>query len=100
MPSLPLKTPRHAHRDAQYDFLTLAGWDDPAREEENIDFLRGTFAEIEPYTIGFYGNHMVESDNPRARSAFRGNYDRLVEIKNKYDPKNLFRLNANVKPTV
>ncbi len=90
----------YAHRDAQYDFLTLAGWDDPAREEENIDFLRGTFAEIEPYTIGFYGNHMVESDNPRARSAFRGNYDRLVEIKNKYDPKNLFRLNANVKPTV
>ncbi len=90
----------YVHRDARYDFLTLAGWSDPARSEENIGFLRGTYEEVEPYMIGFYSNHMVDSDNPRARSAFRGNYDRLVEVKNKYDPKNLFQLNANVKPTV
>src|ERR671915_2270635 len=36
----------------------------------------------------------------RVRSAFSNNYERLVEIKNKYDPKNLFRVNHNIKPTV
>lgn len=90
----------YVHRDARFDFLTLAGWTNPERSEDNIKYLRGTFDLIEPHTIGFYSNHMVDSDQPRARSAYRSNYDRLVQLKNKYDPTNLFRLNANVQPTI
>ena len=90
----------YAHRDARYDFLALSGWDDPARSEENVGALRKVFKAVEPYTTGFYSNHMVDSDNPRARQAFRHNYDRLEGLKNQYDPTNLFQLNANIKPTV
>ena len=90
----------YAHRDARYDFLALSGWDDPDRSERNIADLRKIFKAVEPYTSGFYSNHMVDSDNPRARQAFRHNYDRLVGLKNTYDPTNLFQMNANIKPTV
>ena len=55
---------------------------------------------MEPHTIGFYSNHMVDSDEPRIKQTFRDNYDQLVKLKNKYDPSNLFHLNPNVKPTV
>ena len=52
------------------------------------------------YTVGFYSNRVVDSDQPQIQRTFRGNHDRLVELKNKYDPSNFFRLNANIKPTV
>ncbi len=90
----------YVHRDARFDFLTLAGWTNPERSEENIKYLRDTYELVAPHAIGFYSNHMVDSDLPRARSAFRSNYDRLVQVKNQYDPTNLFHLNANIKPTI
>ncbi len=90
----------YVHRDAKYDFVILSGWDDPTFEKQNIAWLKEAYVEIEPHTIGFYSNHMVDSDEPRVQRAFRSNYDRLVQLKNKYDPDNLFHLNANVKPTV
>jgi len=90
----------YVHRDARYDSVILSGWDNPAYNDQNIKWLKDSFAEMEPYTIGFYSNHMVDSDEPRVKRAFRSNYDRLVTLKNKYDPANLFHLNPNVKPTV
>jgi FAD/FMN-containing dehydrogenase len=90
----------YAHRDAKHDVLILSGWDDPAYTEQNIAWLRAGYDAIEPYTIGFYSNHMVDSDTSQTNRAFRVNYKRLVTLKNEYDPGNLFHLNANVKPTV
>ena len=89
----------YVHRDARYDSVILSAWDDPSFNESNIGWLKDSFTEMEPYTIGFYSNHMVESDEPKVKRTFRGNYDRLVSLKNKYDPANLFHLNPNVKPT-
>lgn len=48
---------------------------------------------------GSYVNFITETEG-RERAAFGANYDRLVEVKNTYDPTNLFRLNQNVRPTV
>jgi len=91
----------YVHRDARYDSVILSGWDDPAYSEQNIKWLKDSYAAaMEPYTIGFYSNHMVDSDQPMLKRTFRSNYDRLVAVKNKYDPTNLFHLNPNVKPTV
>jgi len=45
-------------------------------------------------------NFMMEEGQERVQAAYRGNYDRLVEIKSKYDPKNLFRVNQNLRPAV
>jgi hypothetical protein len=90
----------YVHRDAKHDVLILSGWEDPAYTEQNIAWLREGYSAIEPYTIGFYSNHMVDSDQPKSKLAFRSNYKRLVKVKNEYDPENLFHLNANVRPTV
>jgi FAD/FMN-containing dehydrogenase len=89
----------YAHRDARFDSVLMSAWEDPARNEENIAWLRKVYAQMEPSVIGYYMNHMVDSDAPKARLAFRDNYDRLVSVKNRYDPDNLFQLNANVKPS-
>ena len=43
---------------------------------------------------------MMEEGDERVKATYRGNYDRLVEVKNRYDPDNLFRRNQNIKPTV
>jgi FAD/FMN-containing dehydrogenase len=87
------------HRDARHDVLILSGWTNPDYSEQNIAWLRESYAAIKPYTIGFYSNHMVDSDESMESRTYRGNYDRLVLLKNKFDPTNLFHLNANIKPT-
>ncbi len=48
---------------------------------------------------GSYVNYLEDEADPRAREAYGPNYERLVALKNKYDPTNFFRLNANIKPT-
>ena len=61
--------------------------------------VRSDWAILEPYTHGFYVN--LNDDNEKKTHANYGqNYQRLVAAKNKYDPTNLLRLNANIKPTV
>ena len=54
-----------------------------------------------PFTNGFYVNNMMGDEGQKDVNANYGvNYERLVALKNEYDPTNLFRLNANVEPTV
>ncbi len=57
------------------------------------------YAAMEPHFAGFYTN-LNEDDEKKTWGNYGENYPRLVEIKNKYDPTNLFRLNANIKPGV
>ncbi|MGI9341785.1 MAG: FAD-binding oxidoreductase [Gammaproteobacteria bacterium] len=90
----------YVHRDARYDSVILSAWDNAEFNDQNIGWLKDAYTDMEPYTIGFYSNHMVDSDEPKLKRTFRGNYDRLVALKNRYDPTNLFHLNPNVKPTV
>ena len=89
------------HRDAAGNLLVITNWafgDDPT---EHIGWTRRYWATLEPFTQGFYTNDM----GPDLTAATinrndRENYPRLVRIKNEYDSGNLFRLNANVQPTV
>ena len=88
----------YAHRDANYDSVAMSAWTNPEFNETNIGWLRDTYEGMEPHTIGFYSNHMVASDEPKVMRTFRDNFDRLVALKNQYDPNNLFQLNPNVRP--
>ena len=63
---------------------------------ETIKDLKVWWAVLEPHTTGYYAN--LEQDASRAQKNFGPNYDRLVAVKTQYDPGNLFRLNANIKP--
>jgi FAD/FMN-containing dehydrogenase len=74
-------------------------WTEPAEDKQRIAELRRRWALVEPHTGGFYAN-LREETASRTEKNFGPNYDRLVALKNAYDPMNLFRLNANVKPTV
>ena len=90
-------------REAPFLFSVDAVWDDPAQNDEVIAYSRRYLAEMEPYsTGGMYVNFagLGEEGEDLVKSAYGANYDRLVALKNKYDPTNLFRLNQNIKPTV
>ena len=88
------------HRDVMGNLLSGVGWrhgDDPS---EHIRWIKSFWTRVEPFTHGFYTNDLeVDATAASVNATYRGNYDRLVQIKNKYDPANLFRLNANVQPT-
>jgi hypothetical protein len=92
------------HRDAVRSLLVDADWNDPHDErarDAGMQWARDTWHKLEPFTDGFYVNTMA-GDDPRARvrSTYGGNYPRLVQLKAKYDPTNLFHLNANVPPSM
>lgn len=87
------------HREAQTMLGVFAIWQDPARDDEVIGALREWYAAIEPHTGGFYPNINLDMGD-KAQRNYGPNYARLVALKNRYDPMNLFRLNSNVAPTV
>jgi FAD/FMN-containing dehydrogenase len=90
----------YPHRNAAYSFGIWAGWSDPDRDDELIDWTRDFYEDMEPYaTGGMYANYLDRDDDDRVAKAFAQNYERLVELKNEWDPENLFRLNQNVEPT-
>lgn len=90
-----------SHRDSVGNLLGIVDWAYGSDPAEHIAYMRSYWAEIEKFSQGFYANDINEDTSAAAINAnYRGNYDRLVQLKNKYDPTNLFRLNANVAPTV
>jgi hypothetical protein len=88
------------HREANHSLVISGFWDQPADREPSMQWARTTWHAVEPMTNGFYVNE-VSNENPerRVRANYGANYDRLVALKNKYDPGNLFSMNANIKPT-
>ncbi len=87
------------HRDPQHSLLLQAIWEDPAQAGSAMEWGRSTWRAVESHTDGFYVNTVSEDDpQARVRSTYGDNYPRLVALKKKYDPSNLFRRNANIDP--
>jgi len=88
-----------AHRDALANMMAMAGWrhgDDPA---QHMQSTRQYWSKLERFTRGFYVNDIAREATPTdVNQNYRDNYEKLVALKTKYDPTNLFRLNANVQP--
>jgi len=89
-----------AQRAADCNVFVFTRWDDPALSPAVSEWTRGAWAKIEPHTRGFYVNEFGEGDAARLSTAYGANFERLVALKTKVDPNNLFRLNANVAPKV
>lgn len=87
-------------RGNKWDFNVMSQWIDPAESSQHIAWTRELWGRIEPLISGTaYVNHIAGDDSSRKiRASFGENYDRLVALKQQYDPTNLFRLNPNVKP--
>jgi len=87
--------------DAAFCLNAAATWTEASESQRNIAWAREFSAAIEPCSItGAYVNFLGEEGQERTRSAYSESYDRLVALKNAYDPNNSFRLNQNIKPTV
>jgi len=78
-----------------------ARWEKAEEDEQCISWAREFFNETAQYATGsVYVNFLTQEEVNRVAAAYGQNYDRLVQVKNKYDPKNLFRMNQNIKPSV
>ena len=86
-------------RDAQFVLNVHGRWDDPANDAKCIGWARELFKAAAPFAAGgAYVNFLTQDEQDRVKAAYGANYDRLVRLKNKYDPSNLFQLNANIRP--
>jgi FAD/FMN-containing dehydrogenase len=86
-----------AGRDARYSFHILAGWINSADDDAVMSWARGFHdAMREHATGGVYVNLLAEDEPSRVPAAYGGNYERLRELKRKWDPDNLFRANHNI----
>jgi hypothetical protein len=87
------------HRDAAYDLLITSLWTEPTEAELHIRWTRELWEAMQPFsTGGTYVNYLDEG-SPATAAYGAAKYERLVALKNRYDPTNLFRLNVNVQPT-
>ncbi len=87
-------------RGASHTLLAFAFWKIPGDgAEASTAWVRGAWTQLEPHTRGNYIN-LASTDDREARvhAAYGDNYPRLAALKKRYDPANLFRLNANIKP--
>lgn len=89
------------HRETGYNMLIPTVWLDPAETEANIEWTRETVEALKPYFAGRrWLNYLGDDDGEDAiRAAYGPNYDRLLEVKRRYDPENVFHLNHNVDPS-
>jgi FAD/FMN-containing dehydrogenase len=89
----------YAHRDARFVMNVHCRWMDAADDERCIAWARDYFKASAPFANGgVYVNFMPGDEGERVRNAYGVNYDRLVQVKRKYDPDNLFRVNQNIRP--
>jgi FAD/FMN-containing dehydrogenase len=89
----------YAQRDAAYVMNVHTRWEKPDQDRTCIGWAREMFEAMKPFaTGGVYVNFMPDDESERVEAAYGPNYKRLAELKLRFDPDNLFRLNQNIKP--
>jgi FAD/FMN-containing dehydrogenase len=88
-----------SYRDAVWASVIVGVDPDPANKEKISAWAKDYWTALHPYSAGgAYVNFMMEEGDDRIRATYGKNYDRLAKIKKRYDPRNLFRVNQNIKP--
>ncbi|WP_274476003.1 FAD-binding oxidoreductase [Mangrovimonas aestuarii] len=88
-----------AYRGAKYAGVIVGVDPDPANAEKITNWCKDYWEALHPYSSGgAYSNFMMDEGQDRVKASYKGNYERLLEIKRKYDPNNMFRVNQNIKP--
>jgi FAD/FMN-containing dehydrogenase len=89
----------YSQRNAQYVMNVHGRWETAAEDGYGVAWCRRLFNEAAPHaTGGVYVNFLTDDESDRLTNAYGGNLHRMAQIKARYDPNNLFRLNQNVKP--
>jgi len=91
----------YPHRQPGFNLLLIAQWTDPAHSDACVAWARETFDALSPYMAHrSYSNYLSADDHDRVAQAYGPNHERLLELKRRYDPDNLFRLNHNIDPKI
>jgi FAD/FMN-containing dehydrogenase len=97
---VPTTATAYPHREPGFNLFLISQWSDPSRTDAGIAWARETFDALAPYMADrSYTNYLSADDYDRVRQAYGPNFERLVELKRRYDPDNLFRLNHNIDPS-
>jgi FAD/FMN-containing dehydrogenase len=89
-----------SYRDATWAMVIVGVDPDPANKEKITSWTKRYWEALRPYSAGgAYVNFMMDEGEDRVKATYKDNYERLVKIKDKYDPNNLFRVNQNIKST-
>lgn len=89
----------YPHREPGFNLVLTGEWLDPADDEANIEWVRSTFDAVAAYTAdAVYVNYLGGDETDRVRSAYGPNWERLVALKRRWDPDNVFHLNQNIDP--
>jgi FAD/FMN-containing dehydrogenase len=96
---VPVAATAYSSRDTQYAMNVHGRWDDAGDDERCVAWSRAFFDAAAPFALGsVYVNFMTQEEGGRVADAYGPNYERLVAIKSRYDPHNLFRCNQNIRP--
>lgn len=97
---VPADATAFPHRYATHTMFATSGWPAGTDGAPHMAHTRAYWKTLEPFTDGYYTNETSNEGQQVINSNYKGNFERLVAVKNRYDPGNLFRLNANIQPTV
>ena len=87
------------NRDARYMTAFAGQWPTDAPDDEQVAWVREAWGSVRRFsTGGNYLNLHAADEDERVRATYGTNYDRLAEVKEVYDPANLFRSNRNIRP--
>ncbi len=97
---VPADATAFGHREAEYDLIIAAVWENEDEQEAHIEWAKSFWQAMQPYsTQSVYVNYLSDEGDERVRAAYGGkHFARLVELKRKYDPENVFRNNQNIRP--
>lgn len=87
-----------SQRDAKFDLLSFISWAADQDGAAHVDYINQHWSYAAPNSTGFYVNDYFDQTQEEVNATYRDNLPRLLALKQKYDPTNLFRLNANIQP--
>jgi hypothetical protein len=97
---VPADETAFAQRDALFNLAIIARWSDAATAQTHIDWAKKSSDAARPFaTGGVYVNYLGVEGADRVKAAYGSKYDKLVAVKTKYDPGNLFSMNQNIQPS-
>lgn len=86
------------NRNAVNGPAVVVSWNNGVDRDPHVKYIKSYWSDVERFTDGFYTNDTIESQK-RINNNYRGNLARLTDLKDRYDPTNLLRLNTNVRPS-
>lgn len=87
-----------AHRQSIANMFVIVQWPSEDEVGQHVDYIRRYWRDLEPHTDGYYTVDTADESRAVRHANYQGNFPRLMGLKKKYDPSNLFRLNANINP--